>query len=113
MSAPSFDPEKLTELLRRELAMLWDDLSAARNLAINRDWSMQCGGLAERIKDITAAVGPTPWQEVPLDLLEQGIYQGLHRRFGVEVDVDMAEVARCRREIERQREAQRAPGGAW
>jgi hypothetical protein len=50
----------------------------------------------ERIKALTSLVGPTPWAEVQVGLLEDGVYQRVHRELGIEVAVDMDAVAEHR-----------------
>lgn len=90
------DTEKLQEVARDELVCLWGDLKEARNRAYRNAWSMGCDNIVERIKALTPLVGSTLWGEVPIALLEDGIYQRVHEDLGVEVTVDMAAVAECR-----------------
>jgi hypothetical protein len=87
----------------RELGFLWDDLDAARNHAMNGDWSTECDDVAERIKMFTRLIGVTPWEKVPMTLLENGVYQRIHAEMGVDAEVDMEQVARIRAGIEEQR----------
>ncbi len=93
------EPTTLEEAAKGELACLWGDLDEAVRRAINRDWSIQCENLAARIKTLTRFVGPTPWEEIQISLLESGRYQRLHAEMGVAVEVDMARVAETRRRI--------------
>lgn len=93
--APS-ELETLREALRGELYFLWRDLDQAIQTAINGKWSMHCDSLVERIKGITKLVGPTPWEEILLPLLEQGVYQRIHAEIGVDAPVDMVRVAKAR-----------------
>ena len=93
----------LEEALHDELLSLWTDLTQARGTAINTDWSIRCGDIAHRIKQLTKLVGPTDWEYVSIDLLEAGIYQRLHAEIDVTVEVDMARVAEVRANIERRR----------
>lgn len=94
------EPETLEEAAREELHLLWGDLRDAVNRAINGVWSIDCGHVEHRIKMLTQFVGATPWEMVPLPLLEGGIYQRIHAEMGVEADVDMVRVAETRRSIE-------------
>jgi hypothetical protein len=74
--------------LRAELLHLWGDLSAA----------IRYGGpvqqITSRIKTITAMVGPTPWDQIDLNLLEHGHYHRVHGEMGLVLEVNMSEVAR-------------------
>lgn len=91
----------LTEAVCNELEYLWNDLDQAMRYAINGQWSIQCDGLADRIKTLTQLVGPTPWEKVPLPMLERGVYQRLHDDLGIRVTPDMAKVAEIRQRLGR------------
>ncbi|MEU4967753.1 hypothetical protein [Streptomyces smyrnaeus] len=93
--------ETLREAAVEELADLWRDLDNARRFAVNGEWSMQCDWLEERIKRLTPLVGPTPWEEIQISLLERGIYQRIHADLGIDVAVDMERVAKVRESIAR------------
>lgn len=104
------DTRKLEEVARTELAYLWGDLNDARMYATNGQWSMKCDSLVERIKHLTPLVGPTPWDEIQIPLLELGIYQRVHAELGIdvpEVHPDMERVAKLRADLERQAAAVR------
>ena len=90
----------LESVARWELLLLWNDLHSAYRAAANGSWSIRCDGLADRIKMFTEQVGPTPWEEIQIDLLEAGIYQRVHAEIGVAVEVDMARVAQTRASID-------------
>jgi hypothetical protein len=92
--------ETLREAIRDELGSLWGDLGQARNSAINGKWSMHCDRLVARIGKLTRLVGPTPWEEIHLPLLENGIYQRIHAELGVDAPVDMERVAKARASID-------------
>jgi hypothetical protein len=94
------ETQKLEEVAREELSLLWGDLHRARQSAINGRWSIQCDHLVERIKALTPLVGPTPWDEIQIPLLEHGIYQRVHEELGVTVNVDMDRVAETRASID-------------
>ncbi|MFC1410485.1 hypothetical protein ACEZCY_14595 [Streptacidiphilus sp. N1-12] len=98
----------LRAALREELACLWSDLDQAIRYARNGVWSIACAGVQARITAITQLVGPTPWDEIQFNLLEDGTYQRLHTEMGVDAPVDMAEVARARAESNAWRTEQRA-----
>ena len=89
----------LTEAARAELACLWNDLHRARKEAINGHWSIRCDGLVDRIKRLTLLVGPTPWEQIQLPLLEDGVYQRLHAEMGVAAPVDADRVVQARARI--------------
>ena len=107
----SIDIDRLVEVARKELACLWGDLNSARRSAINGEWSIRCESLVERIKDLTALVGPTPWDEIQLPLLEAGIYQRVHAELGIETPVvqpDMDAVTDMRARLDAQSAAIRS-----
>ncbi|MFE9735443.1 hypothetical protein ACFYO9_33870 [Streptomyces sp. NPDC005863] len=78
------DTEKLTEVAREELARLWSDLETARQHALNGQWSVACDDIEERIKALTPLIGPTPWGDIQIPLLELGIYQRIHADLGID-----------------------------
>ncbi|MEU5580913.1 hypothetical protein ABZ791_30015 [Streptomyces huasconensis] len=86
---------RLRDVAREELAFLWDDLHDAQCSAAGERWSMACDRLVERIKALTQLVGPTPWDEVQIPLLVNGVYQRIHDELGIPVTVDMERVARA------------------
>ncbi|MEU8623294.1 hypothetical protein [Streptomyces sp. NPDC048669] len=90
------DAERLEQVAREELGYLWGDLNTARQNAIRGQWSIQCDGIEDRIKALTALVGPTPWDEIQISLLESGIYQRIHAELGIEVAPDMERVTQVR-----------------
>jgi hypothetical protein len=85
----------LEEAAAHELKLLWDDLRSARRIAANGHWSINCDHLAYRIAVLTRALGKaTPWQEIPVDLLADGIYQRMHDLMGIPYEQpDMQRVA--------------------
>lgn len=95
------DPDALTEAAREELNDLWHDLMRDIREAINGQWSMACDGTVHRIKRLTPLVGPTPWDTVPIPLLESGLYQRIHAELGIDAPVDMERVAKTRERINR------------
>jgi hypothetical protein len=96
------DTARLEEAAREQLAYLWGDLDEARRYAHNGTWSLKCDALVERIKDLTALVGATPWDQIQIPLLELGIYQRIHAELGIEVQPDMTRVAQMRAELDKQ-----------
>jgi hypothetical protein len=107
----SVDTARLEEVAREELACLWGDLETARQSAINGTWSIRCDGLTERIKDLTKVIGPTPWDEIQINLLELGIYQRIHAELGIDVpqvQPDMRKIAELRARLDAQAAAIRA-----
>lgn len=94
------DTERLEQAAREELSYLWGDLNTARESAIRGQWSIRCDGIEERIKTLTALVGPTPWDEIQIPLLEDGIYQRIHAELGIEAAPDMGRVAQVRESID-------------
>lgn len=80
--------ETLRTALREELSCLWTDLQTARRDAYKDGWSMHCDWLVTRIKTITPLVGPTPWTELDIQLIEDGVYQRVHAEIGVDAPYD-------------------------
>src|SRR6266487_312620 len=95
----------LEDAARDELDALWADLDTAVRYAANGQWSITCDWLTDRIKRLTQLVGPTPWEQVQIPLLESGVYQRLHAELDVSVEVDMARVAEVRASIDARRSA--------
>lgn len=95
------EPSTLDDAVRRELECLWDDLYSATRAAIRDGWSINCDHLRWRIETLTRFVGPLPWENVQIPLLESGVYQRIHQEMGVTVEVDMQRVAQVRARIDR------------
>jgi hypothetical protein len=55
----------------------WGDLLLAVDRAINGVWSIECDGIAARIRRAARLVGPTPWREVNWDLYTSGLYRAV------------------------------------
>lgn len=91
--------ERLEAAVREELADLWCDLHRAQSYAINGKWSIACDNLEGRIKLLTPLVGATPWDEIQIQLLENGVYQRIHADLGIAVEPDMERVAQVRDRI--------------
>jgi hypothetical protein len=86
----------LEEAAADELMRLWEDLYEAVRQARNGCWSIGCENTAHRIAVLTRALGKaTPWQQIPVDLLESGIYQKMHDLMGIPYEQpDMERIAR-------------------
>lgn len=95
----SSELEQLKQAVREELADLWGDLHRAQSYSINGRWSIACDNLEERIKNLTPLVGATPWDEIQIRLLENGVYQRIHADLGIAVQPDMVRVAQVRERI--------------
>lgn len=107
----AINTDRLVQLAREELAYLWYDLHEARLYAYSGEWSMKCDSLVERIKALTPLVGPTPWEEIQIPLLEAGVYQRIHAELGMdsaEVRPDMVKVLEMRARMDAQSAAIRA-----
>lgn len=92
--------ETLREALREELSCLWTDLQTARRDAREGNWSMHCDWLAERIKKLTPLVGPTPWTELDIELIEDDVYQRIHAEIGVDAPYDEESVRQHRARLD-------------
>jgi len=92
---------QLLRAARYEVSCLWGDLEEARHTAIKPGtWTIKCESLEDRIRELTAHCGLTPWSEVPLPLLEDGIYQRIAESMGLDPAVDMDKVRQTRARIE-------------
>jgi hypothetical protein len=80
--------ETLRTALVEELSCLWTDLQTGRRDALKGDWSMHCDWIEGRIKMITPLVGPTPWEQLDIQLIEDGVYQRIHQEIGVDAPYD-------------------------
>jgi hypothetical protein len=99
------DEGKLEEAARTELALLWRDLESACRAAADGRWSMRCDSVVDRIKALTALVGPTPWDEVPPVLVETRLYQEIHLAIGIDTEVKAWQIAEAKALAEIQRRA--------
>lgn len=88
--------EALRHALAKELSYLWTDLQTARRNALSGKWSMSCEWVEDRIKTITPLVGPTRWEELPIELIEDGVYQRIHQELGIEAPFDEERVRKHR-----------------
>lgn len=78
--------DALREALQEELEYLWYDLLDAMDRAINCTWSIGATGVKHRIQKLTKLVGPTPWENIPMTLLENGTYQQVNAEIGITVN---------------------------
>jgi hypothetical protein len=92
--------ETLRAALTEELSYLWTDLQAARRAAINGSWSMHCEWIEGRIKTLTPLVGPTPWTDLDIELIEDGVYQRIHAEIGVDAPYDEEGVRKHRARLD-------------
>lgn len=98
---PDNYPDDLAGAVRSELEHLWHDLYLARRHAHNTAWSMGCGNAAYRIVMLSRLVGPTPWGDVQVDLLLDGVYERVYQDAGIEFPpVDWARVREVKARIE-------------
>lgn len=86
----------LEEAASHELKQLWDDLNRASMVASTERWSINCDNIAYRIAVLTRALGKaTPWEEIQVGLLVDGIYQRMHDLMGIPYEQpDMERVAK-------------------
>lgn len=101
-SEDEFNARTLEDAARWELELLWGDLHDARRYAVNGEWSIRCDTLVERIQMFTRLVGPTPWENIQIPLLEDGTYQRIHAEIDVAAEVDMVRVAETRHRLNEQ-----------
>ncbi|MFC3986476.1 hypothetical protein [Streptosporangium jomthongense] len=92
----------LEEAASDELDRLWHDLDSQLRLARDGCWSMGCEDIAHRIVALTRTLGrPARWQDMPLGLLEAGVYQRMHDLLGMPYDPpDMDTVAQSRARLQ-------------
>lgn len=92
--------ETLRNALAEELSYLWTDLQSARHDALNGSWSVGCEWFEGRIKAITPLVGPTPWEKLDIQLIEDGVYQRIHQELGIEAPYDEEGVRKHREQLD-------------
>lgn len=101
---PSLDedePQTLEEAVRLEVSLLWSDMTSAIRDAINTEWSIRCGWLAGRIVTLSRFVGPTPWEEIDVDLLRNGVYARVYGEASIEYPpIDFVRVEEVHRRIQ-------------
>ena len=76
-------PADLRAAAAEELIALWSDLDEAVRRAGRRSWSVECDGLVARIVMLSRLTEATPWQWVPVPLLDSGVYQGILQSAGL------------------------------
>ncbi|MCV7174773.1 hypothetical protein [Mycolicibacterium sphagni] len=69
--------------IRDELIQLWSDLDTAQRNAINGDWSIQCDGIGQRIKEASELVGPVDYADIGMTHLITGWFAAMNRRIGI------------------------------
>ncbi len=86
--------------LAEEQENLWSDLADQRRNAIRGGWSMGCDWVTTRIVRLALLTGQaTPWEQIPVDLLTSGVYQGILRAAGISfAEPDMDQVRRIEAE---------------
>ncbi|WP_405667926.1 hypothetical protein OG379_38110 [Streptomyces sp. NBC_01166] len=82
------ETDHLKQVAREERGYQWGDLHEARSNTIRNQWSIWCDHIKERVKALTPLVGPTPWDEVQLPLLGDGIHQQIPVDLGIGVDLE-------------------------
>jgi hypothetical protein len=87
--------------LRWLLQLAWDDLQSARREALNGRWSINCDGQVTRIIGLTRLVGPTPWEQVSVDLILDGVYERIHEAIGTPTPLSEEDRRRAREVKER------------
>ena len=79
--------------IRDELAVMWNELYDAHSFTIgnhghprrDRQWSLRCDSLAERIKSATDLVGPASWhRDIGMEKLLSGWFQWANEKIGIE-----------------------------
>lgn len=95
------EPTTLEEAVRQHLPLLWSDMTTATREAMNGVWSIRCGNLAHRIVTLSRFVGPTPWEEIDVTLLLNGVYQKVYDEAGIAYPpIDFERVVAVRRRID-------------
>jgi hypothetical protein len=76
-------PASVAEAIEGELVILWCDLDHAMRNAYRGGWSINCDNIAARIIGLSRLVGATPWENISIPLLLDGVYQGLLTDAGI------------------------------
>jgi hypothetical protein len=87
--------------LRWLLELAWADLQSARRRALNGRWSMECDAQVSRIVGLTKLIGPTPWQNIQVDLILDGIYERIHETTGTPTPLSSDDRRRAREVLDR------------
>lgn len=66
------DDAALREWADFELECLWNDLRQAHAARDFQVWTVSCEALGERIKNLTAIIGPIPWRKVAISGIADG-----------------------------------------
>lgn len=77
-------PGSLDEAARLELVNLWTDLEHEMSYAYNGEWSVGCDGRVKRIINLSRHLGATPWEQVPVSLLTDRVYQRIMTAAGIQ-----------------------------
>ena len=67
-----------------ELECLWNDLRAAHQRTGYATWSTGCEHLGERVKTLTAILGPISWRRVPIAAIANGWFARINEMLGIE-----------------------------
>lgn len=79
--------------VKNELLSLWNNLEVAHRRTIgnnglprrDRNWSMECDGLADRIRSATALVGPPSWREaIGMSSIIDGWFTWANEKIGID-----------------------------
>jgi hypothetical protein len=90
------------DVMREEQVSLWTDLAEAQQRTIGGVWSIACIGLAARIVRLARLVGPTPWREVQIPTLLNGMYERVLTDAGIQFEQpDWAHIAEISQRAER------------
>jgi hypothetical protein len=75
--------DPLREWADFELECLWDDLRQAHRHRDFQVWTTGCEHIGERIKTLTAIIGPIPWPKVAISGIADGWFVKMNERLGI------------------------------
>jgi hypothetical protein len=84
--------------LRWLLQLAWNGLQSARHQALDGRWSINCDDQVCRVIGLTRLVGPLSWENVPVDLILDGIYERIHEAIGTPTPLSDDDRARAVKE---------------
>ena len=95
-----------------ELECLWDELRRAHRHRDFQVWTTDCEHIADRIKTLTAIIGPVSWRKVPISGIADGWFAKMCEQLEI-TDPDLPDeegVAHAQMWVQRQIDSMSGPG---
>ena len=85
------EPDALRQWADFELECLWNDLRQAHRARDYLVWTVGCEHIAERIKTLTAIIGPIPWTRAEISGVADGWFAKMCEKLEI-ADPDLPDV---------------------